>query len=511
MSTIKIVRGRWIITGAEPCDASVVSGAIVIDGSVIQEVGEWKTLRQRYPDADVVGDENIAVLPGLINAHHHSHGISTIQHGVPDMVLEPWILAFNRMRASDVYLNTLVGATSQLRSGVTSVVDVHSAKSNADTYAENAGRALKAYEEVGMRVAFAPGMTTQSFLVAGPGEDEKFLRALPDDLRESAKQQLPLAPKMTDTEYLDIMEDLWRGYRDHPRIDVWFGPPGPQWVSDDLMQRIAELAQTWDTGIQTHVDESIYEAIYGPKFYGKHTMLHLHELGVLSPRFSIAHGVWLTEKEIEVMADTGAAISHNPSSNLRLRAGIAPLNGLLEAGVTVGLGMDGTTLNEDEDMFTEMRLAMRLHRTPKLNSPAPTPTDVFRMASTGGAKLLRKETCLGKIAVGYSADLALIKLERITQPWVAPEVDPRDLVLMRAKGEDVDTVLVAGEVVLRNGIPTGFDLEAACRALHEALCSQPYPSASSDLVTRLTPHLEKWYAQWEVPLLTPWISYNSKQ
>jgi cytosine/adenosine deaminase-related metal-dependent hydrolase len=322
---------------------------------------------------------------------------------------------------------------------------------------------------------------------------------------------LPAANDLHEDDYFAVMDDIWRETRDHPRIDLWFGPPGPQWVSDVFMQRIAERAETYDVGIQTHVTESIYEKLHGPRFYGKDTLAHLRELGVLSPRFTIAHGVWLTEAEIEILAETGAAVSHNPSSNLRLRAGIAPLNALIEAGATLALGMDGTTINDDEDMFAEMRLALRLHRTPMLDGPAPSVAQIFEMATAGGAKLLRKETSLGRLAPGYAADLVLVDLERITWPWVAPEVDPRDLLVQRARAGDVDTVLIAGEVVLRDGQPTRFDAAEAGRELAARLAAEPYPEAAARLVEALLPRVEAYYRGWEMPELEPYSVYNSRR
>jgi cytosine/adenosine deaminase-related metal-dependent hydrolase len=276
------------------------------------------------------------------------------------------------------------------------------------------------------------------------------------------------------------------------------------------MQRIAEQAAAYDCGVQTHVTESFYEKLHGLRSHGRPIVQHLHELGVLSPRFSIAHGVWLSEKEIDILAETGAAISHNPSSNLRLRAGIAPLNALLAAGVTTALGMDGTTLNDDDDMFTEMRLALRLHRTPRLHTPAPAPCDVFRMATAGGAELLRKDRELGRLAPGYLADIIVLDTERLSWPWIAPECDPRELLLMRAKADDVRTVLVGGEVVWNDGRPTRFDIDAAARELAGALKTTPFPQRQAELIERLRPYIEGYYGAWEAAPLTPYISYNSK-
>jgi 5-methylthioadenosine/S-adenosylhomocysteine deaminase len=507
MSSPKLVRGRWVIPGAD--DAVLTDAAVlVIDGDVIA-LDDWTALRERYPDAEVIGSENMAVLPGFVNAHHHSKGVSTIQHGIQDMLLEPWILSHRRARPGAPRLEAMLSAAEQLRSGVTTVVNVLNASGDADTFASTVRDTMSGYDRSGMRAVTAAGFTTQSYLVSGAGEDERFVESLPETIRPYARMMFPDDTRISEDEYFDVMESIWQDYQDHARIGLWFGPPGPQWVSDEFMTRIAERAESWDTGVQTHVDESIYEMIHGPRFYGKHTMLHLNELGVLSPRFSIAHGVWLTQEEIAVMAETGASVSHNPSSNLRLRAGIAPLNGLLDAGVNVALGMDGTTLNEDEDMFAEMRLAMRLHGTPILGEPAPDLDDVFSMATRRGAKLMRQEGRLGRIAGGYAADLVLINLERVTWPWVAPEADPKGVVLFRAHAGDVDTVLVDGEVVLRGGLPTRFDLRDVGREFAEHLEATPYPDADAEMVAQLLPYLEAWYRNWEIPGLKPWIRYNS--
>lgn len=509
MSASKLVRGRWVIPGAD--DAVLIDGAVLVkDGDVIA-LDSWRTLRERYPDAEVIGSDSMAILPGLINAHHHSKGVSTIQHGIVDMLLEPWILSHRRARGGDPRLEALLSAAEQLRSGVTTVVNVLNASGDAHAFSSTVRDTMSGYDASGIRAVTAAGFTTQSYLVSGVGEDERFIASLPEAVRPYARMMLPDDTRITENEYFQVMESVWTEYRDHPRIGLWFGPPGPQWVSDEFMMRIAERAESLDTGIQTHVDESIYEMIHGPSFYGKHTMLHLNELGVLSPRFSIAHGVWLTREEIAVMAETGASISHNPSSNLRLRAGIAPLNGLLEAGVDVALGMDGTTLNEDEDMFAEMRLAMRLHGTPVLGEPAPGADDIFSMATKGGAKLMRQEGRLGRIAGGHAADLVLIDLGRMTWPWIAPEADPKDIVLFRARAGDVDTVLVDGEVVLRGGLPTRFDLQDVGLELAERLDAAPYPEANAEMVAQLLPYLEDWYKKWQVPALKPWIRYNSSQ
>lgn len=250
--------------------------------------------------------------------------------------------------------------------------------------------------------------------------------------------------------------------------------------------------------------------LHGPLYYGKPTLHNLRDIGAFSPRFSIAHGVWLTDPEIDVLTETSAEVSHNPSSNLRLRAGIAPLNSFLARGATVALGMDGTTINDDEDYFDEMRLAMRLNRTPRFDGPVPTSEPILHMATAGGARLLRKENTLGTIAPGFAADLVLVDLARVTWPWVAPEIDPREFLLMRAGAGDVDTVLIGGEIVLSGGRPTRFDIEEIGREAAAVLSAQAYRAEDVELLERLRTHIEAYYRAWEIPDLVPHTVYNAR-
>ncbi|MDX1574814.1 MAG: amidohydrolase family protein, partial [Kiloniellales bacterium] len=502
-----IIRGRWVIADSETV---IDDGAVLVEGDRILETGAWSELRPRHGDADVLGSDRVAVMPGLVNAHHHSAGATALQHGLPDLLLEPWILMHARLRASDIHLDTLLSAARLLRTGVTAVVEAHSSRASPETYAERCRRALEAYDRAGIRAAFAAGLRDQGYLVHGRDGDRDFLAGLPEDLCRAAEATLPGPGDLDREDYLAILDELHAQYRNHPRLEVWFGPPGPPWVSDGFLAAIAERAEALDTGIQTHLEESYYERLHGPREYGRATLTHLAALGVLGPRFSIAHGVWLSEPEIEILADSGAAVSHNPSSNLRLRAGIAPLNALLAAGATVALGMDGTSLDDDEDMFTEMRLALRLNRPPRLATPAPGPAEIFALATQGGAKLLRSEDRLGRLAPGLQADLVVVDLERVTWPWTAPEAAPLDIVVQRAQAGDVATVLVGGEVVLADGLPTRFDLEAAGRELAERLAATPFPTEAAELAERLLPHLERYYLSWAHPRPAPYTAYNSR-
>ncbi|MGC1306482.1 MAG: amidohydrolase family protein [Phormidesmis sp.] len=505
MTCDQLVRGRWVFTA----EGVLSNGALALQGDTIVEVGAWERLRDRHPNAPVLGSPDHAVLPGFINAHHHSNGVPNALLGIEDDFLELWLYARGAGRSQDTELRTLLSAALLLKSGVTTVVDVSTIGGSAASSRAELQSQLAAYEQAGIRVALAPGTKYDSFLVHGQGQDSAFLASLPVSLRQQVKALSPPEQGLSSKDYLEIVSEAVSQYKSHAHIDVWFGPPGPQWVGDELLVQIVEAAERLDTGVQTHVMESLPEKLIGPRFYGKSVIAHLQALGVLSPRFSMAHGVWVGEQDIEILAKTGAAISHNPSSNLRLRAGIAPLTQLLASGVTVGLGMDGTTLNDDEDMFTEMRLAARLARSPQIQSAAPTLAEIFALATSGGAKLLRKN--IGKLAAGYKADITLLRCDCMTWPYLAPEADPLTVVMMRAQNTGVETVIVNGQIVLKDGQPTGFDWRATGEKLAEQLAATPHKAAYQALAKAIRPYLMKWYADWQLPNLSPFAAFNSRQ
>lgn len=503
----KLVRGRWVLTSAEAPVAD--DAAVVVADGMVTTVMPWTDARAAYPEAEVIGGENAAVLPGFVNAHHHSHAVTLIQHGLPEKPLEPYLLSFPHVRDYGRYLDALVCGARLLSTGVTATVDLFTGGGTADRFAADVRDLLRGYGETGLRVAVAAGFSSQSFLVHGTGEDERFIASLPDDLRPLARGLMP-TEVLAEHDYFDVMADIAAEVAGAPRLDLWYAAPGPEWVSDSFLQKIAAHAEAADTGIQTHVIESFIAKLYGPRAFGEATILHLDRLGVLSRRFSLAHGVWLDDAEIATLARTGASVVHNPGSNLRLFAGIAPLNALRDAGVTVGLGMDANTLDDDENMFAEMRLALRLHRVPEISAAAPSVSDLLAIATTGGARVMRREQSLGRLAPGYAADIVVIDTERLAWPWVAPECDPKTLLLLRAQRRDVDTVLVGGEVVYADGAPTRFDVDAAARELSERIAAAVYPAEQAEAARRLTGHLEAWYRAWPAPDLEPHTTYNAR-
>jgi 5-methylthioadenosine/S-adenosylhomocysteine deaminase len=486
-----LVRGRWIVTGASPADDLITDGAVLVVGGRVVSVGLWDELRAMYPDAMVEGSAEVAVLPGFVAAHHHANAATALQQGIGDDVLELWLLAMRAARALDPEVRALLTAARLLRGGVTAAIEMTEARSAPAAAFESLRRRFEAYERAGVRMAVAVGVISRGMLV--PDEDLlAFLATLPADALPDAREVADARPPMDDDTYLGLVGDLRSAAAALPHVDAWYGPPAPHWVSEHLLRTIAERSARDGTRVQIHVSESLAEGRQGARHLGRPMVPHLADLGLLSPRLSLAHGVWLEDEEIGLLATSGTSVSHNPSSNLRLRAGVARLQALLGAGVTVGIGLDANGLADDDDMLTEIRLALRLARDPHGAQRVPTLADVFGAATAGGARMLGREGELGRIAPGFAADLVLVDLARATWPWTAPEADPRELVLLRAHGDDIRTVIVDGEVVLRDRLPTRFDLDEVVREARARLDATPLDPAMRRLIETLRPHLERF-------------------
>ena len=310
------------------------------------------------------------------------------------------------------------------------------------------------------------------------------------------------------------MDALWREYGEHPRVDIWFGPQGPNWVSDDFMVRIAERAASYGpggTGIQTHVAESLYEKLYGPRTFGEPVVLHLQRLGVLGPRFSLAHAVWLTEAEIEVLAETGTAVSHNPSSNLKLRAGILPARALVEAGATVGLGLDGHALDDDDDIFREMRLAWSLQRDPRIGTPALTPREVSA-ARYDGQRAADGEGWAARAAGAWLPGGSGAGRPRPARPGRGSLPRPTRATCWCCErspatcGRCWYTARWCCKTACRRA-STWRRPAASLRLNWRLRRSRPRPPGRIEL---LAPHLAAFYQAWEVPALEPYVRQNAR-
>ncbi|MBI2165715.1 MAG: amidohydrolase family protein [Chloroflexi bacterium] len=506
-----ILWGKYLVARAYDDRSDILSdGALYQEDGTIVDVGPYSELKARYAADEVIGGEQFVVIPGLVNAHHHGRGLTSFQMGSHDDPLEYWITEGWGRRGVDLRLNTLYSCTKLIRSGVTTVMYNHPT-GLAARLKEECEIALKAFREAGQRVAFSPYVRSQYRVVYE--EDDRFLSRLPRDLAARVKGFLD-GGYIPEREYLTLFETLHREHAKDPdhKVNLLLSPANAHWCSDETLRELKRYAARFKTGIHMHLVESIYQKLIGLRLYGKTPVQHLNDLGFLGPEVSFAHGVWVNGEDMKLMAQNGVSFCHNPTSNLRLKSGIAPVAFLMQEGVNVALGSDSSAINEDEDMLQEMRLAHKLHRPPGVNSPSLTADQVMKMATVNGATATLFHD-VGALEKGKRADAVLVRLQNLLEPYLDPSMSIVDALVYRARALDVDTVVINGHTVLKDGRFTHLDEQGIIQELKRAL-SRPLTQAERErltLVQELMPYVRRFYESWDLGELAPFYYYNSQR
>ena len=493
-----MIRGKYLLSPASGGETTALSdvGVYQEDG-IIVEVGPYMTLRSRYQADEELGGSDYAIVPGLVNAHHHGRGVTTLQMGTCDDALELWILDGWGRRPYDHYLMTLYTALNMLESGTTTVMYNHPQTATA-TLREDVEAVLRGFLDAGMRVAFSSYFRNQNRVVYAADSD--FLSGLPADLAEGVNRHLA-ATDMTDDEYFAFFQEMYNRYNGDSsgKVKVLLSPSNVQWNTDEFLQRTREAAVQYRTPIHMHLVESNYQKEYGIRTWGKTPVEHLQDLEFLGPELSCAHAVWLTERDIDLLAGAGATVCHNASSNLRLKNGIAPVNPMLARGLNVAMGTDSTAINDDDDLLQEMRLVSKLHRQPGIGAPAITSEQVLAMATANAASPTGFGGEIGVLEPGRKADMLLIRMRDLEDPYLEQDLPPLEGVLGRAKARDIDTVIVDGEALLKNGSHQRVNKDEITRELRDQLARplEPHTLETRRMAARLRPYAEEFYRSWE--------------
>jgi 5-methylthioadenosine/S-adenosylhomocysteine deaminase len=454
-----LVSGDVLLASADA--PPLPNGAVLIAGGAVAEVGDRTVLRRAHPGVREVGGDGMLVLPGLINAHHHGMGISTVQLGFPDpgppepglldTPFESWMGTMLALDAIDPYLGTLYKDVLLIESGVTAHLHMHFPSGAGegppeDAYAAELRETLRAHRESGQRVALAPHWSDRSRL-AYDGDDA-FIASLPGDLRDRARRLA--AARMPIDAYIGAIRELACQLRGDPLLNAQFAIMAPQWASDELVEAVGSAAAELGTGIHLHSLESRLQRAWGDAFADGRELARLADAGVLGDRSALAHGVWLRDSDIELLARTGATVVHNCSSNLRLAAGVAPLRQLVAAGVSVALGLDDMGLADDDDMFAELRVAHVLQRVRgEPQHPRLPAAGVFGLTWDGGARVVGAGSALGRLEPGRRGDVAVLDLRALRAPFAVDDADVWELLITRAKAAHVDSVIVDGRVLMQ--------------------------------------------------------------
>ena len=508
-----LIRGRYVIAraGSDAESSTVITdGAVYQKDGVIEDVGAYTEVKSRHQADEEIGGPGYLVFPGMTNAHHHGRGVTTIQLGATDDSLETWILSRWGQRPVDEYLMSAYTTMQMIESGTTTVMYNHSTTPTKGLE-ENVKQVLKGFSDVGMRSAFSVMFRGQNRVVYD--DDDRFIAGLPMDLGSSLRSYLGQGIISAD-DYFDLFERLHKEFGRDPsaRTRVLLSPANVQWASDDFLERTKEYATRYKTGVHIHLVETMYQKAYGLRRWGRTPTAHLQDLAFLGPELSCAHAIWLTEEDIEMLADAGTTVSHNPSSNLRLKNGVAPVGTMLERGVNVAIGTDSTALNDDDDMLQEMRLVARLHRQPGLEAPAITSHQVLRNATINAAKPTFFHDEIGALEVGRRADAVLMDMASLNEPYMEPDVDVIEALLYRGKAQHVRMVIIDGEVVLRDGKFTKLNKDDIVKELKEQLSRpiEPEVLRTREMVRELTPYVQRFYESWDMGHGAPHYNYNSR-
>ncbi len=398
---------------------------------------------------DVVLASGMYVYPGLINTHHHLYQTFTRNlPGVQNLELFDWLRALYRiwrgLTPEMVYYSALTGLGELLKYGCTTSVDHHY------VFPRHAEPTLidcqiEAAAELGMR--FHPCRGSMSL-----GESDGGLP--PDDVVQT-----------TDEILRDSQRLIERYHDPEPgsMCQISLAPCSPFSVSADLLERTALLAREYGVRLHTHLAETLDEERFCIEAAGMRPLAYMESLGWLGPDVWYAHGIHFSDEEISLLAQTRTGVAHCPTSNEKLCSGRAPVERLLQAGVPVGLAVDGSASNDCSNMPAEIRTAYLLHRL-AMGNQAPTPVDILELATGGGARLIGRPD-LGSIEEGKAADMFLVNAD--TLEWVGADLDPASAPATIGLYRPVDYTIVAGKIVVKDGRLVNIDETAVARKSRE--------------------------------------------
>jgi 5-methylthioadenosine/S-adenosylhomocysteine deaminase len=426
MSSV-LIRNGHLLDLTLPFEASDV---LIGDGRIVA-IG-----RNIGAATDVVIDATgKVVVPGLINAHTHSGQI--LDRGYADNCsLDLWLMhgmaGRRELSEEEIYTLTAWSVLVQLRTGCTACLD--HVNTGFDRFQDSAAAVMQAYVDSGFRAGVAPSMV-----------DLDFFAAMPVHVLDEPPPALN-RPLMTAENLLDSARGFltaWKGRCS--RVQPYLGPGAPQRCSDSLLDGLFALSDAYDTGIHTHLLEARSQWFACQQRFGASPVAFLRDHGWLSPRLSCAHGVWLSEDDAEMLAASGAAVSHNPVSNLRLGSGIFNLSMALSKGMPVALGADGAASNDNQNMWEVVKLAALLPSVYGDQEQWVDACEALRLCWAGGAHVLRQE--IGAIRPGYQADLVILggsELFLRAKAQMIPSLVYGEL------GQSVETVMVAGEILMQD-------------------------------------------------------------
>ena len=431
---IHIRNAEAILTSAD--GETLREADVLIRGTAIVEVGRNLTPPE---GSDVIDAAGMVVTPGLVNTHHHFY--QTFTRNLPaaqDAELFDWLTylydIWKHMNADTVWWATALATAELLKTGCTTSSDHHY------LYPEGIGADIMALQfdaadRTGIRFAPTRGSMSRSRKDGG----------LPPDSTVQSEDVILADSERVIRQFHD--RDRWAMRK------VALAPCSPFSVSEQLMKDSVSLARQYGARLHTHLAETRDEDDYCVEMYKRRPLKLMEDCGFVGSDVWFAHGVFFNDEELDLLASTGTHVAHCPSSNMRLGSGICRVREMMDRGVNVALGVDGSASNDSSDMLGELRQALLLQRVTK-GAKALSGRETWKMATENGARMLGFEQ-IGRVEAGWAADLALFDVKDI--PYVGALSDPAAALIFSGYDHRAAWTIVNGRVVVENRRLVGMD------------------------------------------------------
>ncbi|HDQ03598.1 MAG TPA: amidohydrolase [Deltaproteobacteria bacterium] len=424
-----VIAGGTLVTMS--ADAEIIeNGFVGIKDGLITRTRPNDEKIPAWSAKETIDGSGCIILPGLVNTHTHLPMVC-FRGMADDLPLMEWLnnhifpAEAKHVNKEMVYAGAVLAMAEMILSGTTTFCDAY--------FFESA--VAEAALACGMRAVAAQGFA--DFATPDNPKYEKMMAAA------------------------DRFVNRWKSFA--PMITPAFFCHSPYTCSPKTLVNVKTAAREAGILYLTHLLENQDEIKTIEKRYGKNPVRHLYDLGVLDDWSIAVHCNWLTKEDMEILADTGVGVSHNPESSMKLAAGIAPVAEMLRRGINVGLGTDGCASNNDLDMFREMDSAAKIHKVISLNPTLMSAQTVLQMATIGGARLLNLDNMIGSIEEGKRADIIMID---VNQPHLTPLYNCHSQLVYAARGADVKTSIINGKIVMNNRKLLTIDLPKAMETVN---------------------------------------------
>ncbi len=501
----KLIQNARVLTLDDEC-SEYKKADILVRGTKIKEIDSKIEIDDTKRELQRIDASGMLAMPGLVNGHVHSPG--NLQRGTLNgMPLEVFMLYEVPPLSNDPpsprlnYIRTMLGNLEMLKLGITSVHD--------DAFyvpyptPEAIDGLMQSYADSGIRAAASLDQPNVVEYEKYPFLNE----ILPDEIRKNMEE----APRMSKEELLELYEyflDTWHD-TNQGRVRCAVSVSAPQRVTIDYFGALSDISQEKDLPFDIHILETKLQRVLGEEKYGKSLVKYVNELGFLNEQVMVIHSIWVDDEDIEILAQSGCSVAHNPGCNLRLGSGVMRFRDLREAGIPICLGSDEAIAEDTANMWRIGKLAAVIHTIADPDYQNwPKAEEVLWSLTRGGARAMRNQDRVGMLAPGYEADLILVDLNTLN---FTPLNDVYRQLIYCEDGSSVRMTMVAGEIVMENGKVLTVDeeeIKAEARELMKEY-SRELEKANQE-AQKLLPFYHKMYmkaAQYDVGI-NRWVGEN---